>query len=540
MAHPPPDVRTLTFATLSPFQLTESSSRLRTIKPVLAGERAATRNENRWIARLKAGILSGLSCAEAIASRAHLKGNRERRLDDDQIKVATSVIKSYWLSPVQPSMKKAWLAARWPKDAHGKEKAISYGRFCEMCHAVPADKREYERGGYRAAQGVRPATHPANRSVLPTRSWEWAQVDSTPVDAKIIVDLGFDKLFLRVTLYLLLDVFSKFVLAFWICFGGPKRDPLSMLFRDCARRHGKLPNGVLYDHGSEFDSTFNEQFLASMIADKGERPVELPRYAGQVEGSFEVIRQKLLNALAGNMQNDKRGRSASPSYKAHNVTRFIIATMYDEFDKYFFGAFADTPQGKERFSPRQIFTESDQSLGGLATPAPYDLKLLALSGIPTRKQDYHIDPRRGVRVGERAYWNEEFANKNIRKTKALRLEPFDPSTVYAYCGDKWYLCCDSDFQSTRALTEHERFAEAALEFDAKAAIKAIKLEQDRKLARGQMDAWIKQETAESQIAAVNMTSRPTSDAHTGATRTESPFDSARETPIVPLVKRRAV
>jgi len=527
------DIRNLSIAYISSAQLQESVKRLRQLEPVLHHERAATRNERRWIQQLRVGSSGGLSSAEAVASRTHLRGNADARLKGGEIECAKEHIKKFWLTHIQPSRRATWLAVTWPKDANGKDLSMSYVRFCELCNAVKAEERERSRGGHRAAQKYLPASHPADRSALPTRGWEWAQVDSTVADMKVLVDLGLAQIFLRLTLSILIDVFSKAVLAFWLCFGSPSRNTLSMLYRDCSRRHGRLPNGLLADHGSEHDSTFHETFLAAMMMDKAERPTELPRYASEVETCFEVARQKVLRQLAGNMQNDKCGRSASASHKAHATTRFVIASLYKEMDDYFFSSYNNAPHGKDLFTPNQKLQESVLSVGDLATRAPYDLNFLIQSAIPTKKNNYNIDPRRGIRVADSSYWNATFADEMMRRQKAdvVRREPFDPSIVYAHCNRQWYVCCDSAYQRTRGLSEYERWAEAALAFDGKSAARRIKLAEDQKLAKHQLELWqSQQETQPAQVAPPE--DRPANSDNSA--RNEPDFASLRKSPITPL------
>jgi putative transposase len=527
------NIRTLAVDALSNDELHESLGRLQRVEAVLKLERAADRTERRWLKRMREGVAAGKSPAEAIASRAAYRGNEDVRLTNDQLACAKKAINEFWLTHVQPSMRATWLAIEWPKDTEGREMPISYARFCELCDEVEDEERERKRGGHRAAQSVLPASHPADRSAMPTRAWEWCQVDSTPADIKVLVDLGLEKLFLRLTLAILVDAFTKFVLAFWLSFGGPKRDMLSMLYRMCARRHGRLPNGILYDHGSENDSTFNETFLASLVVDKAERPVELPRYASEVENCLGVVRQKLFCQLAGNMQNDQRGRSASPSHKAHNTTRFVISSMYDETNQYF-DHFNTCLHGKDRFTPTDAMQESVSTLGDLATRVPFDSSFIVNSAIPADRKTYPIDARRGIRIGDgEPYWNDAFKDSAFRHKRAeVKREPFDPSIIYARCNDRWLVCCSSDYQRFKGLSDHERLAEAALVFDAKSVVAKVKLEQDREQARHQMNLWKQQQ--ESEPVAKTMPS-PTAGTRDDRTRSNEPdFASLRTKQFNPL------
>ena len=61
---------------------------------------------------------------------------------------------------------------------------------------------------------------------------------------------------------ILTDAFSRRGLSLYLTFDAPSYRSCMMSLRECVRRHGRLPQTLVIDGGSEFESTYFETLLA--------------------------------------------------------------------------------------------------------------------------------------------------------------------------------------------------------------------------------------------------------------------------------------
>ena len=90
--------------------------------------------------------------------------------------------------------------------------------------------------------------------------------------------------------------------------------------RDLFDRHKRMPNQVVVDGGSEFDSIAFEQLCAACEIEKRKRPPSRPKFGSVIERLFGTTNTQFLYALAGNTQllKDPRklSRDAAPGQDA--------------------------------------------------------------------------------------------------------------------------------------------------------------------------------------------------------------------------------
>jgi putative transposase len=112
---------------------------------------------------------------------------------------------------------------------------------------------------------------------------------------------------------LLVDAFSRRILAMYLTFDPPSYRSCMMVLRDCVRRHARLPQFVVVDGGREFESTYFETLLARYECTKKTRPPAKARFGSLVERLFGTRRAERLalewagKKIRGSGQRDKKG-----------------------------------------------------------------------------------------------------------------------------------------------------------------------------------------------------------------------------------------
>ncbi len=106
-----------------------------------------------------------------------------------------------------------------------------------------------------------------------------------PVAHGIDVHTGTHR-FGRPWMTLMIDAFSRRIVAVHLDFEEPSYRSCMMMLRECVRRHNRLPQCLVVDGGPEFHSTYFEALLARYECTKKTRPPAQARFGSLVERAF--------------------------------------------------------------------------------------------------------------------------------------------------------------------------------------------------------------------------------------------------------------
>jgi putative transposase len=81
-----------------------------------------------------------------------------------------------------------------------------------------------------------------------------------------------------------------------------------MAFRECVKRHQRLPQECFADRGPEFGSVYFETLLTRHFVTKKDRPALQPRMGSVIELFFGTTTTQLLHQLLGNTRASKHPR----------------------------------------------------------------------------------------------------------------------------------------------------------------------------------------------------------------------------------------
>jgi len=86
-----------------------------------------------------------------------------------------------------------------------------------------------------------------------------------------------------------------------------------MVLRECVRRHMRLPQIIVVDGGTDFQSTYFETLLARYEIIKKTRPPAKARFGSTCERIFGTANQHFFHNLAGNTQLSRSSRQVTKS-----------------------------------------------------------------------------------------------------------------------------------------------------------------------------------------------------------------------------------
>ena len=289
------------------------------------------------------------------------------------------------------------------------------------------------------------------------RPFEIAHLDHTQLDVRCVcsknpsIDLG------RPWLTLMIDAYSRRVLAVFLSFDPPSYRSNMSALRICVQRWGRLPQKLVVDGGKDFLSTYFETLLAVYRVEKKQRPGAKPRFGCVCERMFNTANKQLIHSLLGNTKIMKNVRQVTKAVNPEGHAVWTLEALYIALSEYCYEVYDASEHSTLLDTPRAFFNAGIQRGGERAHVfIPYSdaFKLTTLPS--TKKGTALVVPNAGVCINYIIYWCDEFRRANVEETDVLvRYDPFDLSRAYAYVGKKWTLCVPPNRFDLQHVSEKE-------------------------------------------------------------------------------------
>lgn len=466
---------------LTPKQRSEALRRLERVRRIQAGELAPNRSDYRYLARFREAEAAGDGVIAHMAPAFHLRG-RGRCVPDRALELMEEVVGVY-KDAKQWTITSTHRLLRAVMTDDGMQ-PVCYETLRKYIKQRSKAELEGSRGGKRVAKASMPPVPIPDRAIRVAYAWGVAHVDSTPLDDKIWLPLGLSETFLaKPTLYLLVDDYTDYYFAYWLCFDSAGDQAVACLLRDCVRRHGRLPCRIFHDRGSEYFSTYSEKYTASRGIDLIRRPVSEPRFGDKVESHLGRINQLIIGQLWGNTKNDKVGRSSTKEVRSAAHARHTLVSFLRTIERSI-EILNDRPVGDKTASPRQLFTYSEGVYDGIARKVAITSEFLAETAIPSIRPDPKISHTHGIKFQNRRYVGPGISAPELDGMKVpVRWEPYNPCILYAHVRGSWVqLTCPgyAELESTDAIY---RTAEVYLRFHTAPAARVARAAADLELGR---------------------------------------------------------
>lgn len=279
-----------------------------------------------------------------------------------------------------------------------------YNTFC--AHLKRIDLYDKLKARYSAAYALKVTRHygmtpPANRHL------ERVQVDHTLLD--LYVDFG-DSMLVRAWLTLILDIYSKAVLGYWLTPSPPSAESVMQALRMASLpknmrelggevdwywpMHG-LPNELTLDNGKEFHGNDLEMVAAELGFTLNFTPPRQPWYKAQVERKFGEINRSLLAQLPGQVYKYE------PETHGTNYPHLSLDEFKRIFLRWVTTVLHRTPN-RDGYTPEQLWHESVQKHGTPGSGLPSDYIEICLAKTEVGRI-VHSD---GIRLNSLTFNNE--------------------------------------------------------------------------------------------------------------------------------------
>ncbi|EAZ88911.1 TnsA endonuclease N-terminal domain-containing protein [Crocosphaera chwakensis] len=262
----------------------------------------------------------------------------------------------------------------------------------------------------------------------------------------------------RAYVTLLVDAFSRRILATYASFDPPSYRACMMVLRICVKRYGRLPQTIVTDNGKEFHSTYFEMLLAMFECTLKHRPPHQSRYGTVCERLFGTANTEFFHNLAGNTQITKTVRLTTKSVNPKNLSLWSLGLLYAYLCEWAYEVY-DTMEhpALEGYSPREMFNQGLQQFGQRNhRRIPYDQTFQILTLPTTSRGKARVQPGKGVKIQHIYYWSNAFRDPEIEKTSVdIRYDPFNAGIAYAYVQGQWVECISEYYPRFKGRSEKE-------------------------------------------------------------------------------------
>jgi transposase InsO family protein len=426
-------------------------------KQDMEGHRVSERTLRFWAARYReAERLHGDGYVGLLPDTAR-RGNREARLPERTRALMQESIENDFETTKQKSKYACWVVLKQRCEQH-EVVAPSYRAFRRAIAKCSRYESTVKRKGRRAAYKYEPAywVLDANTPRHGDRPFEIGHIDHTELDIELRStatgrNLG------RPWMTILVDAFSRRILASYLSFDPPSYRSCMMVLRDCVRRHSRLPQAVVVDGGREFESTYFETLLARYECTKKTRPPAKARFGSVVERLFGTCNTQFIHNLRGNTQITREVRQVTTSVNPKGLAAWSLGDLNARLNEYLFEVYDRMDHPALGQTPEEAFARGFEASGQrLHRIIPYDQSFLLCTMPSTAKGTATVNTGRGVKIHHVYYWSDAFRDPELEQRQIpVRYDPFDAGIAYAFCGNRWVECHSEYYMALHGRSERE-------------------------------------------------------------------------------------
>ena len=443
----------------SPKAQREANRRMEQILAYLQGEplQSAKRTVQRWYAAYQAAEERTGSGYLGLLDRVSERGNRTSRAPEASKRLLEEILTTHYATP---------------QAKRGAAVYALYRHACEQQHVQPVTERTFYRAraqfttqevtiarhGRRAAYRTQPFVWTLEQTTPRhgERPWAIVHLDHTELDVELVSSVT-GKPLGRPWATLLIDAYSRRILAVYVTFDAPSYRSAMMVLRRCVQRHHRLPQDLVVDRGTDFGSVYFETFLARYFITKKERPAHQPRFGSLVERIFGTATTEFLNQLLGNTQASKTARQMTKAVNPKRLAVWTLERFAARLEEWAYSIYDQMDHPMLGQSPAQAYEQGMRLAGQrMHRMIAYDEEFLMLTRPTTHTGHAKVNAARGITVNALQYWNASFRLPGVAGTQvSVRYEPFDMGVAYAYVQGQWLECIADGYGQVHGRSERE-------------------------------------------------------------------------------------
>lgn len=384
-----------------------------------------------------------------------LTGNRMSKIPVSTIELIEKFINEDYETIKQKNRRSVYLSYEAECLNKGLHQA-SYATFCGYVKKKDMKEQTKKRKGKRAAYQHEEfywelsMTTPRHGE----RPFHIAHIDHTELDIEL-VDSKTGKNHGRPWMTLLIDAFSRKILAVYLTFDPPSYRSNLMVMRECVKKNGRLPQILVVDGGKDFSSVYFESFLAMFEITKKVRPPAEARFGSVIERMFGTTNTMFLYNLQGNTQMTKNVRQMTKKLDPKNHAIWSLEKLYGKLCEFLYEVYDQQEHSTLNQTPREAFAQGILKFGNrghLIIRYTEEFKLMTLPS--TKKGTAMVSNTRGVKINRIYYWCDEFRSPELYRVNVrVKYDPWNIGIAYAFVDNKWCRCISEYYSVLRGLSE---------------------------------------------------------------------------------------
>jgi putative transposase len=420
-------------------------------------ENVKPRTLRRWVKQFReAEAIYGCGYV-GLLPRTSKRGNRSSKAPTQSTELLDKFITDYFETPRQVPAASVYRAYRSKCDDLNIE-PLSSRTFYQRLKKRPIHEQTLKRRGAKAAYSTEPfvleltLTTPRHGD----RPFAIVHIDHTQLDIELRSQAT-GRLLGRPWLTLMIDAYSRRILAAYLTFDAPSYRTCMMGLRILVQRFGRFPQTVVVDGGKEFHSVYFDTLLARYHCVKKTRPGGKSRFGSVIERLFGTTNTEFVYNLLGNTQASKQARQLTPSVNPKELAVWTLGDLYTRLADWTYQIYDHLHHDSLGASPERVYTDGIKNSGSREhLRISYNEEFLMITRPSTSKGNALVQPGQGIKVNYIYYWNDAFRNPSVEKTSVpVRYDPFDMGAAYAYVEGRWVKCISQYYSIFAGHTEKE-------------------------------------------------------------------------------------
>ncbi len=389
--------------------------------------------------------------------RINSRGNRQLKAPNQSSELLDKFIIEHFETPRQApaaSVYRAYIRACLSLNIQPLSERTFYSRLKKR----PIHEQTLKRKGAKAAYPTEPIVLELAKTTPRhgDRPFAIVHIDHTQLDIELRSQTTGRNLG-RPWLTLLIDAYSRRILAIYLTFDPPSYRSCMMVLRSCVQRFGRFPQAVVVDGGKEFHSVYFDTLLARYHCIKKTRPGGKPRFGSVIERLFGTTNTEFVYNLLGNTQASKQPRQLTKAVDPKQLAVWTLADLYTYLSEWAYQVYDNLTHDSLETTPLQVYTDGLLITGEREhRRIEYNEDFLMSTRPSTPKGNALVQPGIGIKVNYLYYWNDAFRSPGVEKTKVpVRYDPFDMGVAYAYLEGRWVKCISQYYNIFIGRTEKE-------------------------------------------------------------------------------------
>jgi putative transposase len=385
--------------------------------------------------------------------RTQARGNRTAKAPTAASELLNTFITERFETPTQApaaSVYRAYQRACSEQGIPALSRCTFYARLQQRPLHEQTSKRKGSKAAYRHQPWYWELTYSTPRHG--DRPLGIVHIDHTQLDIELR-SATTGRLLGRPWLTLMVDAYSRRILAIYLTFDPPSYRSCMMAIRICVQRFGRFPQAIVVDGGKEFHSVYFDTLLARYHCTKKTRPAAKPRFGSVIERLFGTTNTQLIFNLLGNTQATKQVREITKAVNPKQHALWTLGDLYTYLVEYAYVVYDQNEHPALSMSPQSAYEHGEMNAGerlhrriaydeaevcwGKFPPDTFLDFILATHPSPRSGQAL-VQPGKGIKLNYLYYWSDAFRHPEVERTKvSIRYDPFDLGVAYAYVQGRW-------------------------------------------------------------------------------------------------------